>query len=55
MDTTTRTIELSIPEADMALLKLLAKKLGWTVKVLKGKSVQSNTESEVSVSPLERG
>ncbi|MEG1543856.1 MAG: hypothetical protein RR382_04945 [Tannerellaceae bacterium] len=31
MDTTIKRIELSIPEVDMALLKELAKKFGWSV------------------------
>lgn len=32
MDTTMNKVELSIPDIDMALLKSLAKKFGWSVK-----------------------
>ncbi|WP_075555688.1 hypothetical protein [Parabacteroides timonensis] len=31
MDTTIKKVELSIPEVDMALLKELAKKFGWSI------------------------
>ena len=31
MDTTNKKVELSIPEVDMALLKELAKKFGWSI------------------------
>lgn len=31
MDTTVKTVELTIQEADMALLKRLVKKLGWSI------------------------
>lgn len=31
MDATIKRIELSIPEVDMALLKELAKKFGWSI------------------------
>lgn len=32
MDTTIKKVELSIPEVDMALLKELAKKFGWSIR-----------------------
>nr|WP_129730272.1 hypothetical protein [Parabacteroides goldsteinii] len=32
MDTAIKKVELSIPEVDMALLKELAKKFGWSIK-----------------------
>lgn len=32
MDATIKRIELSIPEADLPLLRLLAKRLGWTIE-----------------------
>lgn len=31
MDTTIKKVELSIPKVDMALLKELAKKFGWSI------------------------
>lgn len=31
MDTTIKKVELAIPEVDMALLKALAKKFGWSI------------------------
>ncbi|WP_199659157.1 hypothetical protein [Parabacteroides sp. AF48-14] len=43
MDTAIKKVELSIPEADMALLKLLAKKLGWNIKVIKEPSTPRKT------------
>lgn len=40
MDTTIKKVELSIPETDMALLKSLAKKFGWSVNKKKSRVEQ---------------
>lgn len=40
MDTTIKKVELSIPEIDMALLKSLAKKFGWSVNKKKSRVEQ---------------
>ena len=37
MDTAIKKVELSIPEVDMALLKELAKKFGWSVSKKKSR------------------